>query len=94
MLAQDRLNPLGRHAAVDHTIGPDQEDRPLRADAQAVGFGAQHNALFPVWVLQAQLPHQLLEAGPAGRAHGGIGAAESFARGGAEKQVVAEEGHN
>lgn len=94
VLAQDRLNPLGGHAAVNHPIGPDQQDRPLGADPQAVGFGAQHDAFRPGGILQSQLPHQLLEAGPAGGADRRIRAAEGLGGGGAEQQVVADADHS
>jgi hypothetical protein len=86
---QDSLDPLGGHAAADHPIGPDKQDRTLGADAQAVGFGAQHDVLGLRRILEAQLPQELLEAVPAGDPELWTGAAEDLGGGGAEQQVVA-----
>ena len=88
MLANNPLDPLGCHAAVDEAIGPDQQHRALGADAQAVGLGAQHDPAWAPRTLEAQLAHQAFEGVPAGGTHGWIGAAEGLGRGGAEQQVV------
>jgi len=85
VLPQDGFDPLRRDSAVDRPFRPDQQDRAFSTDAEAVGLGAKHDPLRPRWSLQAQLPHKLFEAAPAGGAEGWIGAAEGLGGGGTEQ---------
>jgi len=90
VLRQDPLDALWCDASIDYPLGPDQQNWPLGADAQAIGLCAQHYSLGPSRILQMPLPHQAFKLVPAGAADGWIGTAEGFAGGGTKQQVVTD----
>ena len=85
VLRQDPLDALRCHAPIDDPFGPDQQNWPLGADAQAIGLGTQHYSLGPSRILQLPLPHQAFKFLPAGSADGGIGTAQRLGGGSAQQ---------
>ena len=53
VLVHDPLDPLRRDAAIDNSLRPDQQHRARRADAQAVGLGAQHHTAWAIGFFEA-----------------------------------------
>lgn len=93
VLRQDPLDALRCYAPIDDPLGPDQQNWPLGADAQAIGLGTQHYSLGPSRILQLPLPHQAFKFVPAGGADGWIGTAEGLGGGGTKQQVVTDLWH-
>ena len=92
VLPQDALHPLGRDAAIDNALRPDQQNWPALAHPQAIGLRAQHGAFRAGGVVQAEGAHELLQPRPGSRPGDWI-TAKGLGGRSAEQQMVGDRGH-